>query len=101
MQYILALTIYQAIQERSFPGASRGKESTCNARDRFDPWVEKIPWKKKWQPTPVFLPGEIPKTEEPGGLQSRESQRVRHHRARRHTHACPKTQLVADPGEGD
>ena len=24
----------------------------------FDPWVEKIPWRRKWQPTPVFLPGE-------------------------------------------
>ena len=23
----------------------------------FDPWVRKIPWKRKWQPTPVFLPG--------------------------------------------
>ena len=27
-------------------------------RPGFDPWVEKIPWKRKWQPTPVFLPGE-------------------------------------------
>ena len=25
---------------------------------RFDPWVRKIPWRRKWQPTPVFLPGE-------------------------------------------
>ena len=25
---------------------------------RFDPWVGKIPWKRKWQPTTVFLPGE-------------------------------------------
>ena len=24
----------------------------------FDPWVEKIPWRKAWQPTPVFVPGE-------------------------------------------
>ena len=30
----------------------------------------KIPWKKAWQPTSVFLPGESPWTEEPGGLQS-------------------------------
>jgi len=27
-------------------------------------------WRRKWQPTPVFLPGRIPWTEEPGGLQS-------------------------------
>jgi len=25
----------------------------------FDPWVGKIPWRKAWQPTPVFLPGEF------------------------------------------
>ena len=25
---------------------------------RFDPWVGKIPWRRKWQPTPVFLPGQ-------------------------------------------
>ena len=24
---------------------------------RFDPWVEKLSWKRKWHPTPVFLPG--------------------------------------------
>ena len=27
-------------------------------RPRFDPWVRKIPWRRKWQPSPVFLPGE-------------------------------------------
>ena len=27
-------------------------------RPRFDPWVKKIPWRRKWLPTPVFLPGE-------------------------------------------
>ena len=39
-----------------------GKESTCQCRRckrrRFDPWVRKIPWSRKWQPAPVFLPGE-------------------------------------------
>ena len=25
----------------------------------FDPWVRKTPWRRKWQPTPVFLPGEF------------------------------------------
>ena len=28
----------------------------------------KIPWRRKWQPTPAFFPGEIPWTEEPGEL---------------------------------
>ena len=36
-----------------------GEESACQGRrHRFDPWVGKIPWRRKWQPTPVFLPGE-------------------------------------------
>ena len=39
----------------------------------FDSWVGKIPWRKEWQPTPVFLPGQrLPWTEEPDGLQSME-----------------------------
>ena len=28
-------------------------------RYRFDPWVRKIPWRREWQPTPVFLPAEF------------------------------------------
>ena len=36
-----------------------GKETTCNAGDTsFIPWVGKIPWRRAWQSTPVFLPGE-------------------------------------------
>ena len=27
------------------------------AMQEFDPWVKKMPWRRKWQPTPVFLPG--------------------------------------------
>ena len=34
------------------------KNPAANARDLgFDPWVRKILWRRKWQPTPVFLPG--------------------------------------------
>ena len=36
-----------------------GKESTCQyRRPRFNLWVGKIPWRRKWQPAPVFLPGQ-------------------------------------------
>ena len=35
---------------------SDGKEW---GRPGFDPWVRKIPWRREWQPTPVFLPGEF------------------------------------------
>ena len=43
-----------------FLGGISGKESACQCRRHkkhgFDPWVGKIPWRWKWQPTPVFLP---------------------------------------------
>ena len=43
-------------------GGTSGKELTCHCRrckrGRFDPWVRKIPRRRAWQPTPVFLPGE-------------------------------------------
>ena len=45
----------------------------------FNPWVGKIPWRRVWLPTPVFLPGESPWTVESGELQSIGSQRVGHH----------------------
>ena len=55
------------------------KESACSVgRPRFDPWVRKIPWRRVWQPTPVFLPGESLWKEEPGELQSMGSQKVGH-----------------------
>ena len=42
-----------------FPGGSVVQYS-CQCRGcRFDPWVRKIPWRRKWQPTPVFLPGQF------------------------------------------
>ena len=40
--------------------------------------VGKIPWRRVWQPIPVFWLGESPWTEKSGGLQSMESQRVGH-----------------------
>ena len=41
-----------------FPGGSEGKESS--AMQEFDPWVGKIAWRRAWQSTAVFLPGESP-----------------------------------------
>ena len=32
-------------------------QERCNRR-QFDPWVGKIPWRREWKPSPVFLPGE-------------------------------------------
>ena len=46
-----------------FPGGTGGKESTSKCRRHrrpgFGPWVGKIPWSRKWQPTPAFLPGKF------------------------------------------
>ena len=45
-----------------FPGGDSGKEPACQSRGckgyGFDPWAGKIPWRRAWQPTLVFLPGE-------------------------------------------
>ena len=43
-----------------FSGGSVVKEKIhlLYRRPEFDPWVRKIPWRRKWQPAPVFLPGE-------------------------------------------
>ena len=44
---------------QGFPGDSVGKESVCSAGDTgLIPWVGKISWRREWQPTPEFLPGE-------------------------------------------
>ena len=54
------------------PRCCCGKEPVCQCRRyRFSFWVGKIPWRRKWQLTPVFLPGEC-RGQEPGGPQSAE-----------------------------
>ena len=46
-----------------FPGGTSGKEPACKwrrrGRCRFSPWVRKIPWRRKWQPTRILLPGKF------------------------------------------
>ena len=45
-----------------FPGGTSSKEAPCRCgrhkRCAFDPWIGKTRWRRAWQPTPVFLPGE-------------------------------------------
>ena len=43
---------------QNFPIAQMVKNLPAVQETGFDPWVRKIPWRRKWQPTPVFLPGE-------------------------------------------
>ena len=61
-----------------FPGGSVVKNLPASAGDvkrhRFDFWVRKIPWRRAWQPTPVFLPGDSQRQGSLAGY----SRRVRH-----------------------
>ena len=61
-------------------------------RSGFNPWVRKIPWRRAWQPTPVFLPGESLGQRSLAGY-SPQGRRVGHDwRDLARTHAC--TQLI-------
>ena len=57
------LDMTEQLHFSGFPGGACDKESACQCRRckrrGFDPWVGKIPWRRKWLPTPVFLPGEL------------------------------------------
>ena len=59
MLYLETLCLRKNVPWLGFPG---GKEPVCKCRrhkrHRFNPWVGKIPWRRAWQPMPVFLPGE-------------------------------------------
>ena len=68
--------LWGSVSLRGFPGGASGKEPACpcgrqkrrsgkepacpcgrQKRREFNPWDRKIPWRRKWQPTPVFSPG--------------------------------------------
>ena len=54
-----ALTLVVSLCFSGLPSGLSGKESTCQCRRcRFDPWVGTVPWRRAWQPSLVFLPGE-------------------------------------------
>ena len=52
--------VLSAASKEGFLGGSMVKSTLTNSGDMgpIDPWAGKIPWRKKWQPTPVVLPGE-------------------------------------------
>ena len=83
-----------------FPRWCSDKESTCQGRRHerggFDPWVGKIPWRRKWQPTPAFLPGAFHGQRSLEGYSPRGFKRVGqdqyvHVCARAHTHTHTHT----------
>ena len=57
MEYYTTVKIVFSSVDRGLRWLS-GKESVCQFRRcGFNPWVGNIPWRRKWQPTPAFLPG--------------------------------------------
>ena len=70
---------------QDFIRAQMVKNPSAVRRPGVDPLVRKIPWRRAWQPTPVFLPREPPWTEKPGRLQSMGLQTVGHGWVTNHT----------------
>ena len=56
-----------------------GEESACHCRRHgLDPWVKKIPWRRKWLPMPVFLPGKSHGQRSLAGYSPWGHKRIRH-----------------------
>ena len=62
LSFAFNLSQHQCFSNESTPAGTSAKEHACQVRTRkrdgLDPWVGKIPCRRKWQPTPVLLPGE-------------------------------------------
>ena len=78
---IYYLILYISTHTPRLPWLLCGKEPAYQYRRcGFDPWARKIPWKRKWQQTPVFLPGKS------HGLQSMGSRKSQSRLATEHAH---------------
>ena len=87
-----AFFMFQYSLFRGFPGGASGKEFTCHCKRHKRHGcllqVRKISWSRKWQLALVVLLCKIPWTEEPVGLQSIGSQRIRHDWATKSNSLC-------------
>ena len=92
------------------PGGSVIKNSLANTENvgRFYPWVGKIPWRRKWQPTPIFFPRKSHRQRSLVALQSMASRRVGHDWVTEHTYTLltvvilwyttsPRNELISEP----
>ena len=77
---------------RGLPWCLSGKESACQCR--FNPWVGKIPWRRKCQPIPEFLPGKSHGQRSLSGYSPQSHKRVRHDLATKQT---PKKCICPSP----
>ena len=83
------------------PRRCSGKESTCQCRrHKFNPWIRKIPWRRKWKPTPVFLPGKSHGQRHltgysPRGRKESDMTEHAHTHARARTHTHTRTHIAS------
>ena len=60
--FVLGMALVCRMWVQGSPGGASGEEPACQCRRSkrhgFDSWVGQIPWRRAWQPTPIFLPGE-------------------------------------------
>ena len=70
-----------------FPSDSEVKNLQQCRRCGFDPWVRKIPWRREWQPIPVFLPGKFHGQRSLAGYGP---QGLKELDTTKHTHSTPK-----------
>ena len=97
--YFLKELFKKAKRIIGLPGWLSGKKSACQCREckrhGCDPWVGKIPWRRKWQLTPVFLPGEFHGQSSLAGYSPRgrkESDKTEGLSTHTHTHTHTHTQ---------
>ena len=80
------------------PSWPSGKEPACQCRkSRFDLWVGKIPWRRKWQPTPVLLPGKTHGQRSLAGYipwRRKESDTTENAHTHTHTHAWGEVEAL-------
>ena len=71
-----------------FPGGTGSRQPACQCRRHgFDPWVGKIPWKRKWHPTLVFMAGKSPGQRSLAGYSPRGHKELDMTEATEHKHA--------------
>ena len=90
------------------PGGARGKEPACQwrrgERSWFSPWFGQIPWRRAWQLTPLFLPGESHRQRSLAGYSSqghKESNTTDQLSAYTHTHTHTHAKETTGPLEGE
>ena len=95
---------YRYSQLYGLPRWLSGKGPTCQCRShrrpRFHPWVRKIPWRRKWLPSLVFLPGKFHGKRERGELQLTGSQRIVRNSAHTHSQLSLALKVITRPHSG-